>query len=330
MKIRIILLIVLWMVGAVSYAAVSGSTDDPSVIGGGARPLGMGKAFAAIADDADAPFINPAGIAGIKAPQIMTMYTNLMGEVYYAEYSGAVPTQNGTFGMGYITTGVNGIQTIVHSQEVLTDYYDSLLVFTYSSPLSRFFGYGRNLFVGGNFKIFNRGFSGGVNQSATGYSADVGLKFVFSPYLSFGVNRQNVLPVSMGGVIHFGGGTDEAIAGITKIGLAIKPVYLYDKLIIDIDADLPAQSTRPITAHLGCEYKINKFATVRGGFDQSIDPGTASRTNWSPTLGFSIGDLGLRLDYAYHPYYNDPSLASSFISLSYQGPPTYALHGEAQ
>ena len=89
-----------------ALAAVIGTTNDAMTIGGGARPIGMGRAFTALADDA-----NPAGLAALKGPQAMAMYTNLLGEVYYDEFSGAVPTPYGTFGLGYITTGVTGIQT---------------------------------------------------------------------------------------------------------------------------------------------------------------------------------------------------------------------------
>ena len=46
-------------------------------IGVGARPLGMGNAFCAIADDANAFLYNPAGLAQLERLQISTMYANL-------------------------------------------------------------------------------------------------------------------------------------------------------------------------------------------------------------------------------------------------------------
>ena len=143
-------------------AAVTGSADDATVIGGGARPLGMGRAFTAVADDVDAVFINPAGIAGLKGPAAMAMFTNLLGEIYYSEYCGAIPSHFGTVGLGYITTASYQIPTKNEQGNIVfTDYYDSLFLLSYSSPLTRYFGYGRNIFVGLNYKIFNRGYSGG-------------------------------------------------------------------------------------------------------------------------------------------------------------------------
>ncbi|MFA5887022.1 MAG: hypothetical protein WC863_04620 [Patescibacteria group bacterium] len=310
-----------------AFAAVVGSTDDPMSVGGGARPLGMGRAFTAIADDADAPFINPAGLAGLKGPQGMTMFTNLMGEVYYTELCGSIPSEYGAVGAGLIMTGVNGIPT---DTGPLADYYDSLFLLSYSTPLARFFQYANNVFVGGNIKFFSRGFSGGISQYASGTSADIGLKYIFSPNLSFGICRQNFLPVSFGGVLRISGGAEESIAGITKIGFAARPVPFGKDLLLAFDTDLPAQSGRPITFHFGTEWKQSEYLTLRGGLDQSLDAATDSHasTNW--TCGLSLGYAGFRVDYAYHPYYNDPSLATNYLSLSYQAEPWFALKGRTE
>ncbi|MBN3033689.1 MAG: hypothetical protein JW873_06305 [Candidatus Saganbacteria bacterium] len=306
-------------------AEVIGSRDDPLTIGGGARPIGMGRAFTAVVDDADAAFINPAGLGSLKGPAAMAMYTNLLGEVYYNEFTGAVPTPYGSFGLGYITTGVSNIPT----SGLPSDYYDSLLTLTYATPLANYFYYGRNIFVGANYKIFNSGYTGGINQFATGMSADLGVKVVVSPHLAFGVNRQNLLPVSMGGVVKLSSGAEESLASITKVGVAVKPVP-WPKLLVAFDADLPAQTGRPVTQHLGVEWKENQYLAVRGGLDQSVDPGTASLVSWNPTFGTSLSYAGLRVDYAYHPYYNDPGLATNYISLSYVGQPWFALKGTVQ
>lgn len=318
------------IIPAAGFAAVVGETDDPMVIGGGARPLGMGRAFTAVADDADAPFLNPAGIAGLKGPQAMGMFTNLMGEVYYAEFCGAIPASFGTVGAGYVITGVNQIPTQVGSSTVYTDYYDSLLLLTYSTPLSRYFGYGRNVFAGINFKVFSRGFTGGVNESALGTSVDIGLKLVATPYLSFGVCRQNVLPVALGGVVRWSSGAEEAVAGITKFGIAVKPIQWQGNILLVADIDMPASSARPTTMHFGGEWKMHPNLVVRSGFDQSVDASTSSKTNWNPTYGISLLASGFRIDYAYHAYYNDLSMATSYVSLSYQGEPWLALKGDVR
>ncbi|MFA4844732.1 MAG: hypothetical protein WC632_07295 [Candidatus Margulisiibacteriota bacterium] len=308
---------------------VIGSTDDAMTIGGGARPIGMGRAHTAVAEDADASFINPAGLAGLKGPQAMAMYTNLLQDVYYQEFSGAVPTPYGIFGLGYITTGVNNIVT--KDTPVPTDYYDSLLSFSYATPLANFFNYGNNVFVGANYKLYNRGYTGGHSDlgQATGFSGDIGVKAVVNPHLSFGLCRQNFIPVSMGSVIRLSSGAEESLASITKVGAAIKPVP-WPKLLIAADADLPAQTGRPVTEHIGLEWKENQYITFRAGLDQSVDPATASQTSWNPSFGASLTYGGMRVDYAYHQYYNDASLATNYVSLFYVGQPWFALKGTVQ
>ena len=316
----------IWLLGfSFCYAAVVGSTDDAMTIGGGARPIGMGRTFTAIADDCDTIFLNPAGLASLKGPQAMSMFTNLLGEIYYMEVSGAVPSPFGTIGVGYITTGVNNIPTT----PISTDYYDSLLALSYSTPLSRFFMYAQNVFVGVNYKIYNRGYTGGVNQFGSGMSMDLGLKYIVSPNLSLGINRQNFLPVSMGGVIRLGSGAEESLASITKVGIAVRPVF-QTKLLVAADMDLPAQTGRPITSHFGIEWKENKYLTLRCGLDQSIDSSTPTKTSWNPAYGVSFGASGFRIDYAYHPYYNDSALATTYVSISYAGEPWFALKGKVE
>ncbi len=306
-------------------ASVIGVTDDPLTIGGGARPLGMGRAFGALAGDADAIFINPAGAASLKQPQAMAMFTSLLaGTVYYSEYCGALPADFGAVGVGYITTGVNGV--IIGTSEIETDYYDSVLAFNYASPMSRFFRYGENILVGINLKVFSRGFSGGVNQSSSGFSSDLGLKFVASPYLNFGLVRQNFVPVSLGAGIQTSGG-QEALAGETKVCVAAKPVPFDGQLTLAGDFNIPAVSADPATAHLGAEWKATPDFYLRCGLDQSLDAASPTGTSWNPTIGTSILYSGFRLDYAYHPYYNDPALAVSYVSLSYTGEPWVTLRG---
>ena len=116
-----------------AFAAIIGNTDDAMLVGGGARPIGMGRAFTAIVDDADAPLINPAGLAGLKGPQAMAMFTNLIGDVYYSEFTGSIPSPYGSFGLAYVTTGVNNIPTT----PIPSDYYDSLTVLSYASSVGK-------------------------------------------------------------------------------------------------------------------------------------------------------------------------------------------------
>src|SRR5215467_15040209 len=45
--------------------------------GWGARPVGMGGAFTAIADDSNAPLYNPAGLVQVQWNEVSAMYSRL-------------------------------------------------------------------------------------------------------------------------------------------------------------------------------------------------------------------------------------------------------------
>src|SRR3989339_1554438 len=64
--------------------------------GVGARPLGMGGAFTAIADDADSPSWNPGGLGFVDKAEITTSQTRLSTDAdhYYVSYVN--PTEWGT------------------------------------------------------------------------------------------------------------------------------------------------------------------------------------------------------------------------------------------
>ncbi len=64
---------------------VFGDAGDYLRQGAGARPLGMGGAFTAVADDASAEYWNPAGLAFLDEYQLITMYApyNFGTNLYY-------------------------------------------------------------------------------------------------------------------------------------------------------------------------------------------------------------------------------------------------------
>src|ERR1700681_3484963 len=62
--------------------------------GFGARPVGMGGAFTAIADDSNAPLYNPAGLVQVQWNEMSAMYSRLFSGLTL--YSGNTPTGGDT------------------------------------------------------------------------------------------------------------------------------------------------------------------------------------------------------------------------------------------
>ena len=66
-------ILILGMLAGCALAADNMVVSDPMYIGVGARPLGMGKAFVAVAEDADGMFVNPAGLGSIHSPKMTSV-----------------------------------------------------------------------------------------------------------------------------------------------------------------------------------------------------------------------------------------------------------------
>jgi hypothetical protein len=61
----------------------------------GARPLALGAAYVALADDALAPFWNPAGLGWMRGAEVLLSAQREPGEVTYSYLAGAVPVRPG-------------------------------------------------------------------------------------------------------------------------------------------------------------------------------------------------------------------------------------------
>jgi hypothetical protein len=72
---------------AVPYANVGALFE----LGSGARPLGMGGAFVALADDGNAPFYNPAGLAWENGVTVSSLFARQFDALNYAAFSLAFP-----------------------------------------------------------------------------------------------------------------------------------------------------------------------------------------------------------------------------------------------
>ena len=67
----------------------------------GARPIGMAGAFVAVADDAEASFLNPGGMPRVGRFALTSYYTRLFGmkELAQVAFSAVAPTGLGHFGL---------------------------------------------------------------------------------------------------------------------------------------------------------------------------------------------------------------------------------------
>ena len=317
MRVRSFLIGILILLFASAYAATPrniGVAEDPGDIGMGARPIGMGRAFVAIADDENAIFVNPAGLSFVTRPCLTSMYTSLLSDVNYLVIGFTYPFalfKNGGVGVGYIQSGVPGIISTSQSGFSMTDYYSKVLI------LGASFMPSSDLSLGGSLKLFYQGFSGTVNYAGTGSDIDLGLKWAMDKKLSLGVNLKNIIPLSLGGKISWPNGDEQSNAAIAKIGLKV----LTDdkKLTLAFDSDIQMERPLPSTQHLGVEWGIHPNLSLRAGIDQSLNAATGGLGS-NITFGVGLNITSLKLDYSYHPYFDESSNTTHYISVTYMFP----------
>jgi len=94
------------------FAADDGGGRSVFARGAGERALGLGGAYGAVADGAQALFWNPAGLAGVDRVSFAASHTNLIGLGFHEQYGIlAVPSWRlGTFALALRRFGVDGIE----------------------------------------------------------------------------------------------------------------------------------------------------------------------------------------------------------------------------
>jgi hypothetical protein len=167
-----------------SISAKAAFLDD----GWGARPVGMGGAFSAIADDTNAPLFNPAGLTQVQWNEVSAMYARLFsGLTLYAgddqvhldqSYLAYVskPTRFGSFGVSWANFNTTHL------------YREDTVSLSYAQSLGRFIPALENdLSVGANLKYLRRSISLDANtandpvfssgDNASGMTVDLGMLY---------------------------------------------------------------------------------------------------------------------------------------------------------
>ncbi|MFC1570915.1 hypothetical protein ACFL31_00020 [Candidatus Margulisiibacteriota bacterium] len=304
-------------------------STDIVAAGVGARPLAMGKAFTAVADDCNAIFLNPAGLAYQENWELTSLSTRLLDNVNYSMVGGKMKTKFGTVGVGYLTVSsaagyttstqtVGGVDQIVAVAPI--NYSQNVLYLSIGRRLNEMLRGSDSLgdlSVGASLKVKSQGFSNAVSASASGYDANLALLWKFNPKLSLGLNAHNVLSAT-GTTNDWSTDQKEKNNNRITVGSALKP---NSKLSLALDADLAAADGSPLLLHAGAEFKPVQFISLRAGLDQDSaaqGSGATSVVN-NLTGGVGIEFKGFKFDYAYHADATFNTNSSHYFSLSFAG-----------
>jgi len=327
-KILILILIMSLSFASVALAQeedVYGRATDPGYIGVGARPMGMGKAYVALAEDGTSIFTNPAGLAKVDEMLFSSMYSNLMEEVNYMVGSFTYPLGPGTIALGYLGSSVSGLELYIDEggfpvSQGKADYNNYVLYLSYGLRLTPITP---DIMLGANIKAFAKEFTGPElvsKANGTGTNLDLGILYQPNNWLTLGVTQQNLLESSK---MEFETEIKEDIPSLTKVGFNMTLCGRYGyiksphKLNIAGDVDFDSKGERENTIHIGAEYWPMEMLAIRAGIDQDPVPqGVVS--NLTAGVGLRVGNI--EFDYAYHTYYDIPENATSYFSISMVGP----------
>ncbi len=250
-------------------------------IGIGARPVAMGEAFTAVADDPQALFYNPGGLGSIKRYGISLTTMNVF---WIGNYTSAA----GIIGIGrYIGIGI--FAGLLSAEDMLRNktgeelgkfsYYDSYVGVGTGCRISK------KLSIGGNARFV---YSKIYTYSATSLTMDLGALYIFNKFVSFGASLRNL------GTPRIFIKTPEFPPLVLTNGIAFK--FSLGKNYLLLSADIGINNEGKLNIGTGFELRIAPLypdetslslteevygVLIRGGYKTGIGEGAGA--------GFSFG-----------------------------------------
>jgi len=310
---------------------------DPTDMGVGARPFGLGRAYTSIADDCNSIFLNPAGLSHTTRWQMTSMYSNLLGEINYTLLGFSFPFSREAVGIGYVGADVGDSQIISHRDpstgrivptgEGAIGYLTSAFLISYGGTLKRIIplDYAENIYWGMSFKIFNQELTGGTftPEAASGADMDLGFQVKVFPWLNLGAFGSNILAPSSGGVLRWTSGIEEDIPFAWRAGFSAKVLgwdapWQFGDTDMYLTYDSEMSMKRPGLNHIGAEVWPLEYLALRLGIDQDAvyaDGGIGVDNNLTAGIGFYWNEI--EFDYAFHQFGTLAENNTHFFSISF-------------
>lgn len=263
-------------------------------IGYGARPLGMGGAYVALASDPYAVLWNPSCLPYVRGVQVTTMYAKQFGLIPYALAASALGLPGGQgMGLAALTSG----DEVLRETALYLSYGRSIAVPSLANTLSlgvtvklRLSSFGDNA---GGGELRSQG-------SATGYGVDLGVRWKFARRWTLGIllrdplNQLTYHNETRG--VRYGEGVPAALL----IGTAF---LARNNLVLAMDLDKALYRDVHDRIAVGAEWMLFNAVYLRGGWGESL----TTEQNRKVHCGFGIQyfhrEFGVRFDFAYQLHF---------------------------
>jgi hypothetical protein len=248
-KISVLMSVLLFLFSAFVYAEQGTTAASFLKLDQGIRPVSLGGAFTAAADDVNAIMYNPSGLSQLKGIEITSMYSIWFAGIFYGYLAGAFNAgEIGTFGIGVVYVGVNDIPRwdALGQPGAAFGAYDLGVNLAYGTAINK------ELSLGITLKAFNESID---DSGAFGFAADLGAIYKL-PIKDF---QLGMTIVNLGPKFGFGEAFWLPIA--FKFGASYKGIR---NMMLNMDYIQPIE-TYGILA-MGMEYWYRDLLVMRLGF----------------------------------------------------------------
>lgn len=298
---QILICIVVLLSSQVILADIPAAYVD---IGYGARPMGMGGAFTALASDAHSIFWNPGGMANLKKDHFTGMYTKQYNLIPYALGAYAFRVKKFSLGIAFLTSG----NDVLRESTLVGSFARAVKL-----PLFGTTGIGFNI----RYKnaAFGNNVDGGENRSQ-GSANGFGLDFGASKYIGRGTRFGFFLKDVFNNLTYDNTTRGESYSESVPTGLVFgiaRRIHKTAILAVDLEKSLYADVADKV--HIGSEIGLMRYLVVRGGMWQNLK----ADVNRNYTLGFGVRivkkSFGAQFDFAYlfNDLANTPRISFSLL-----------------
>lgn len=267
----------------------------------GARPAALGGAYTAIADDVNAMYYNPGGLASLKLREVGATHAQWLLGSTFDFFGYAQPTSLGTFGLGMTRLGYGSTDGRDASRQASSGF--SATDTAYSVGFSRTLG-------GVGIGWLDSGKTGvGMNvkwlQSSIGQYSASALAFDLGA-----THRLSGLPLSFGAsVLNLGQGMKfldqtDPLPLTVSLGSSWRVAGVMS-LALDVRREVYDQRT---AVGVGTEYAVLSGLSLRAGYaSQLAQAARGAKVGGVSMLGGLSGGIGLkfskyRADYTFAPF----------------------------